>query len=387
MNKKCLLYLLLSFSFLSAFSQANNSKPFTISGDLKKVKQQVESVLLYYVVNGQAINDSCKVVGGKYSFKGNLAEPTISRMKAVYKVSPNTPAKPVNQARDLTYLFIQSGKLTVSHVDSFSNIQVTGSPAHTDFKKIQTLAKPFNLKLQALYAKYAQYRNSGDMVNMRNTEISIDSLSRVMNDKVCGDFLRSNPNSPIAIFALQQYAADESVDMNKVDSFFNSLPESAQSTPAGRELRARIDNVKNTQIGAEAIDFTQNDTSGNPVKLSSFRGKYLLIDFWASWCGPCRQENPNVVRAFAKYKDKGFYILGVSLDRPDGKEKWLKAIHDDGLVWTHVSDLLYWNNAVARLYGIQSIPQNFLLDPNGKIIGKNLRGEELERSLEKIFGN
>ena len=387
MNKKCLAYLILTFCFLGAFSQTNNSKPFTISGELKKIKEPVESVQLYYVVNGQSFTDSSKVIAGKYSFKGSVPKPTISRMRAVYKVIPKTTPKAVNQSRYLAYLFIQSGKITIAHVDSFSNIQVTGSPAHTDFKKMQALAKPYNAKLQALYAKYAQYRNSGDMASMRNVEVSLDSISREMNEKVCGDFVKTNPNSPIAVFALQQYASDESIDINKLESLFELLPASAQTTASGKAMRDRIDNVKKTQIGAEAIDFTQNDTSGNPIKLSSFRGKYLLVDFWASWCGPCRQENPNVVKAFTKYKDKGFNILSVSLDRPDGKEKWLKAIHDDGLEWTHVSDLQFWNNAVARMYGIQSIPQNFLLDPNGKIIGKNLRGEELERSLEKIFGN
>jgi len=132
------------------------------------------------------------------------------------------------------------------------------------------------------------------------------------------------------------------------------------------------------------MDFTQNDTLGKPVTLSSLRGKYLLVDFWASWCGPCRAENPNVVKAFNKYKEKGFHIIGVSLDNPGQMEKWMKAIHDDGLIWTQVSDLKGWKNEVAIQYGIQAIPQNFLLDPEGKIIAKNLRGEELDSKLAEI---
>ena len=136
-----------------------------------------------------------------------------------------------------------------------------------------------------------------------------------------------------------------------------------------------------------AMDFTQNDTLGRPVTLSSLRGKYLLVDFWASWCGPCRAENPNVVKVFQKYKDRNFHIIGVSLDRPGQQEKWMKAIHDDKLEWTHVSDLQFWNNEVAKQYGINAIPQNLLLDPEGKIIAKNLRGEELEAKLgEAIEG-
>ncbi|MGA1646596.1 MAG: peroxiredoxin family protein, partial [bacterium] len=132
---------------------------------------------------------------------------------------------------------------------------------------------------------------------------------------------------------------------------------------------------------------TQNDTLDQPVSLSSFRGKYLLIDFWASWCGPCRQENPNVVKVFNQFKDRGFTVLGVSLDRPGQKDKWMKAIHDDQLTWTHVSDLKFWYNAISKQYGIRAIPQNLLLDPTGKIIAKNLRGEDLVKKMATIFTN
>ncbi len=131
------------------------------------------------------------------------------------------------------------------------------------------------------------------------------------------------------------------------------------------------------------MDFTQNDVNEKPVSLSSLRGKYVLVDFWASWCGPCRQENPNVVKAFNQYKDKGFTVLGVSLDQK--KEPWLKAIEKDQLTWTHVSDLKYWQNEVAVQYGINAIPASFLLDPNGRIIGKNLRGEALTKKLAELM--
>jgi thiol-disulfide isomerase/thioredoxin len=138
-------------------------------------------------------------------------------------------------------------------------------------------------------------------------------------------------------------------------------------------------------VGATAMNFTQNDTAGKPVTLSAFRGKYVLVDFWASWCGPCRMENPNVVSAYAKYHPKGFDILSVSLDRAGDKDKWLKAIYADRLAWTHVSDLQFWQNAVAVQYGVGSIPQNFLIDPQGKIVAKGLRGEDLEKKLDEIF--
>ena len=134
-----------------------------------------------------------------------------------------------------------------------------------------------------------------------------------------------------------------------------------------------------------ALDFTQNDTLGKPVSLKDFRGRYVLIDFWASWCGPCRAENPNVVAAWQQFKDKNFTVLGISLDQPTGKEKWLKAIHDDHLTWTHVSDLKFWNNAVARKYDINAIPANLLIGPDGKIIARNLHERELAKKLSELL--
>ena len=146
----------------------------------------------------------------------------------------------------------------------------------------------------------------------------------------------------------------------------------------------RVEILRSVQIGQPAPDFTQNDTAGNPLTLSSLKGKYLLVDFWASWCSPCRTENPNVVEAWKKYHKKGFDILGVSLDR--NRDKWIEAIDKDDLTWNHVSDLQYWSNAAAKLYGVNLIPANVLLDPEGIIIGRNLKGEDLQLELEGILG-
>ena len=150
-------------------------------------------------------------------------------------------------------------------------------------------------------------------------------------------------------------------EASDLEPLFNALSPELKATKQGQAYAEMIPKLKLVALGAQAPEFAQNDKDGKSIALSSFRGKYVLIDFWASWCGPCRRENPNVVKAYNQFKDKNFTILGVSLDQPTGRDRWLKAIADDGLVWTQVTDLKFWNNEVSTLYGVRAIPQNFLV--------------------------
>ncbi|NSL90421.1 TlpA disulfide reductase family protein [Chitinophaga solisilvae] len=195
-------------------------------------------------------------------------------------------------------------------------------------------------------------------------------------------FIKGHPKSIASIWLMMNELRTR-VEPDVFQQLFASLDKSVQESQYGESVSAYIKSLKANAVNIPADDFSQEDVKGQAVKLSSFRGKYVLVDFWASWCGPCRQENPNVVKAFNKYKGKNFTVLGVSLD--NDRDRWVRAIQQDGLAWTQVSDLKGWGNEVAVQYGIQSIPANFLVGPDGKIIARNLRGEELEQKLEQIL--
>lgn len=381
--KKTLLIVLLFAAFLQVQAQQTASKPFTISGDVSGLGDSLQTVYLFYSVDGKSKTDTVQIENGRYRFSGVLSEPVLGRLRIGY--TPDAEGKPrrINGRRDLGAVFLEPGDIRVKSVDSFSNFKVEGAPIHQEYVK---LAKRVDRseKLQPMYEQYSELSKAKDEEGMKQLSDKISAIQKESTGEYLA-YLKENPNGPLALYALQQYAGWD-IDPVVVEPAFNGLSAAMRNSPSGKAFQQKIETAKKTSVGAMAMDFTQNDTLGKPVSLSSYKGKYVLIDFWASWCGPCRVENPNVVKAFQKYNNKGFDVLGVSLDQPNARDKWLKAIYDDQLTWTHVSDLKFWQNEVAVQYGIQAIPQNFLVDPQGKIIAKNLRGEALQEKMKEIFG-
>ena len=372
-----MLFLLVS---ANGFAQ----KGFTISGDVSKVKDLIAKVYLNYYADGKSTMDSAEVKDGKFSFTGTLADPVMGSLRAKYQEVPGAKSmKAISYNRDIKQVFLENSKIKIASVDSFANATIKGSKSHTAYVSWTDLTKEETAQSAALNKEYSEFYKKKDQAGMDKIDAAFDKLTEQKNIKN-KQYLKDNASSPIAMFVLKQYAGYD-INADDVEPMFLALPEQLRASPAGKDMTEKLETAKKTGVGKMAMDFTQNDTLGIPVSLSSFRGKYVLIDFWASWCGPCRQENPNVVKAFNAYNNKGFTVLGVSLDQPTAKDKWMKAIHDDKLTWTQVSDLKYWKNDVAVQYGIQAIPQNFLIDPQGKIVGKNLRGEALNKKLAEVF--
>lgn len=372
---KKLLFLLL----VPVFGMAQSTKEFKIKGELTSFKP-VDKIFLNYRNGDVSVRDSVQPKDGSFKFEGAIAEPLVATLQVKYLQQPGQE-KPKWEA---TQFFLEPSKIEIAAKDSILNRSVTGSKGQADFEKLKKGEEAYSPELEKLYEGYTAARKAGNKEEMNKIEKEIEAVDEKIKEKVYGVFLAKNANSPVALYALQQYAGWD-IDPDKVEPLFKSLPASLQRQPSAVALKDRIDIAKKTAVGRPAMEFTQNDTLGNPVSLSSFKGKYVLVDFWASWCGPCRAENPNVVKAFNKYKDGNFTIIGVSLDRPNAKDKWLKAIHDDQLTWNHVSDLKFWDNEVAKQYGIRAIPQNLLIDPKGMIIAKNLSGEELDQKLSEVL--
>lgn len=339
---------------------------FSITGDLQGLKDQ-QLLLTYQRADGTPVMDTLHVTGGHFTFSDTVSGPLYGQVMTFDK-SLGFP------------IFLEQGSIEVSGNLDSSDAFASGTPNNDALKELLTSEKPLMDQMKSFQASYSAAKMANDTVKLAAMEQQYESLGD-QQDTLSKKFIESHPSALLSAMILKDMGP--SLNPEELTRLYNGLDTSVQHSETGKSLGDMVAAFNKVATGQLAPDFTQDDVSGKPVSLSDFRGKYVLLDFWASWCGPCRRENPNVVKAFDEYKGKNFTILSVSLDQD--KNAWQQAIKDDHLAWNHVSDLKYWDNAAAKLYGVQAIPANFLLDTSGRIIARNLRGDDLDKKLAEVL--
>ena len=391
---------LITVSFVAAAlgscKESPGEKKFTVSGTIAKSQakmiylEKVPAATMQPLITDSAILKK----DGSFSLKADPGESVVFNLRLDQNKYP--VASVINDVEEVKLNIVMS-----KEKNEFSEkYEVEGSPASQQMK---TFMYDFNNDLQKIFQISMQADSLQKAAAGDSLLYPLMTEQRVVADRIrkySEEALNKSGDPALILFQLGYYQSTANGAGFGIQPFSNEevkaiVDQTAKKFPMHQGLAAIKNSlaqqmqaqaaVPASWVGREAPDFVMPDVTGKEIKLSSFKGKYVLVDFWASWCGPCRQENPNLVKAYHQFKNKNFTVLGVSLDRPGQKDNWMKAINDDKLAWTNVSDLQYWNSAVVSLYGFNGIPFNVLIDPQGKVIAESLRGRSLVEKLGEVL--
>lgn len=373
MKTRMLFLLLTVICIISSYAQST----FVINGDCQQMKDG-DKVYMTYKVNRKIILDSTLVKNRKFSFSGSIGEPVKA---GIYH---NENPMLIEYTDNSLNVYLEPGNILIKSEGALGNSIISGTPLNRDLQLLQN-------KLAVLKKKAAKYKDPDFFTEADKKDtafIRINEENGLINlrDRILLEleFAREHPQSQVSLELVAKNSWQKKF-ISETEAVYAILSDSMKNTALGLTIKDNIHRARRTGPGMEAKEFTMQDMNGKTVSLSSYKGQYVLLDFWASWCLPCRAEHPNLIAAYEKYKDAGFTILSVSIDT--NRDNWLKAVEKDGLTWTQVSDLKGDKGEAHLLYGITTIPANYLIDPNGKIIAQDIKGTTLSTTLEKVLSN
>jgi peroxiredoxin len=369
------------FLFAALFFSCAKHEGYTVEGQIEgDIPDSVMMYLLHQTVEGVDVRDSTEMVEGRFAFKGKLEHPAVHFLR-------------FGNMNTAVPLFLENASIQVkAYADSLPNARVSGSASHDELMSLIQTLRRYDMEAQGLQRDYQQRILAMSALpeeQQQAGQAAVQEVIDLLNANAAAknsyqkDWPLDRLDKPVGAYIAwanlqsQLYAPEEVVLISE------ELVQKQPELPYTRYLAEYVEKVGRTSAGAMAPDFSLPDPDGNMVSLSDFRGQYVLLDFWAGWCGPCRAENPNLVKAYDLYRERNFTILGVSLDRE--RAYWLQAIAEDSLSWTQVSDLKWWQSEAVSIYGLNQIPASFLLDPEGRILARDLRGVELLARLDAIL--